>query len=74
MEEIAASIPAGYTIEKWEKASAGDIYQQIERIRKQNEEIQRAKQLLEERDNKVRKFEADREIKKAALSTEINNR
>ena len=74
VEEIAASIPAGYTIEKWEKASAGDIYQQIERIRKQNEEIQRAKQLLEERDNKVRKFEADREIKKAALSTEINNR
>ena len=74
VEEIASTIPVGYTLEKWENASAGEIYQQIERIRKENEEIQKAKSLLEERDSKVRKFEADREISKAALTTEFGNR
>lgn len=72
--EIAATIPAGYSLEKWENASAGEIYQKIERIRKENEEIQKAKSLLDERDSKVRKFEADREINKAALTTEFGNR
>lgn len=74
VEEIAAAIPAGYSLEKWENASAGEIYQKIERIRKENEEIQKAKSLLDERDSKVRKFEADREINKAALTTEFGNR
>lgn len=74
VEEIAASIPVGYDAERWEKESAGEIYQKIERIRKSNEEIQKAKTLLEERDSKVRKFEADREISRAALTTEFGNR
>lgn len=74
VEEIAATIPVGYSLEKWENASAGEIYQKIERIRKENEEIQKAKSLLDERDSKVRKFEADREINKAALTTEFGNR
>lgn len=74
IEEIAATIPAGYNLSAWENASAGELYQQIERIRKNNELIQTAKNLLESRDNKVRKYEADREIKKAALATEIGNR
>lgn len=74
VEEIAAAIPVGYSLEKWENASAREIYQKIERIRKENEEIQKAKSLLDERDSKVRKFEADREINKAALITEFGNR
>lgn len=74
VEEIGATIPANYNLEKWEKASAGEIYQQIERIRKENEEIRKAKALLDERDSKVRKFEADMEIGKAALNTEFGNR
>ena len=74
IEEIAQSIPSGYDVEKWENASAGPVYQKIERIRKENEEIQRAKVLLESRDNKVRKFEADREIAKTALIREIDAR
>lgn len=74
IEEIAQSIPAGYEVEKWEKASAGPVYQKIERIRKENEEIQKAKSLLELRDNKVRKFEADREIAKTSLAREIGAR
>ena len=74
IEEIAQAIPAGYDVEKWEKASAGPVYQKIERIRKENEEIQKAKSLLELRDNKVRKFEADREIAKTSLAREIGAR
>ncbi len=74
VEEIAAVIPEHYDVEKWEKASTGEIYQKIERIRKENEEIQKAKTLLEGRNNKVRKYEADREIRKAALNTEFGNR
>ena len=74
IEEIAAAIPENYNVERWEKASTGEIYQKIERIRKENEEIQKAKILLEGSDNKVRKYEADREIRKAALNTEFGNR
>ena len=74
IEEIAQAIPAGYEVEKWEKASAGPVYQKIERIRKENEEIQKAKSLLELRDNKVRKYEADREIAKTSIAREIGAR
>ena len=74
VEEIAQSIPEGYDIEKWENESAGPIYREIEGIRRKNEEIQKAKILLENRDNKVRKFEADREIAKVTLSREIGSR
>ena len=74
IEEIAQSIPAGYDAEKWENESAGPVYQKIERIRKENEEIQKAKVLLENRDNKVRAFDADREIAKASLAREIGAR
>lgn len=74
VEEIAQTIPAGYEVEKWEKASAGPVYQKIERIRKENEEIQKAKSLLELRDNKVRKYEADREIAKTSLARDIGAR
>lgn len=74
IEEIGASIPVGYDVEKWEKAEVGAIYKEIERKQKENQYIQKAKQILENRDNKIRKFEADREISMAALNTEISNR
>ena len=74
VEDIAAGIPAGYDVDKWEQANAGDIYRQIERIQKDNQNIQKAKTLKENRDSKVRKFEADKEIEIAALNTEIENR
>ena len=74
VEEIAASIPAGYDVEKWEQASAGDIYRQIERIQKENQTIEKAKMLRDSRENKIRKFDADREIEITALDREISNR
>lgn len=74
IEEIAANIPAGYRAEEWENANIGELYTNIEKIRKDNETIEKAKAILENRDNRVRKFEADREIKIAALTTEFANR
>lgn len=74
IEEIGKSIPTGYKIEDWENKNVGEIYTQIERIRKDNELIDRALQIIENKDNKVRKFEADKEIATSALETEIGNR
>lgn len=74
VEDIASTIPAGYDISKWETASAGNIYKQIERMQKDNQNIQKAKALKENRDSKVRKFEADKEIEIAALDREVENR
>ena len=74
VEDIAEGIPVNYDVDKWERASAGEIYRQIERIQKDNQNIQKAKALQENRVSKVRKFEADKEIETAALNTEIANR
>lgn len=74
MEEIAASIPAGYDVDKWEKESAGELYREIERIQKENQQIQQAQQIIDNKNNKIRSFEAEREISISALNTEIGNR
>ena len=74
IEEIAETLPEGYQAEKWERANLSEIYTQIERIRKENETIEKAKALMENRNNKVRKFEADKEIAIAALTREIDFR
>lgn len=72
--EIAESIPVGYDVEKWENASAGDVYRQIERLQQENSMIEKAKHLMESRDSKVRGYEADKEINITALNREIINR
>jgi hypothetical protein len=74
IEEIGAGIPTSYDVTYWENASAGEIYTKIERIRKGNQTIEKAKQLKESRDNKVRAFEADKEIATSALDREFNTR
>lgn len=74
IQEIVDSLPMNYKAEEWEKANLAELYTKIEQIRKQNEVIEKAKRLIENRDNKVRKFEADKEIAIAALEKEINSR
>lgn len=73
-EEIGASLPIGYQVDKWEEASAGDLYREIERRQKENQRIQEAKQVIDNKNNKIRKFEADRQISISALNTETSNR
>lgn len=74
VEEIASAIPSEYDVDKWRTASAGDIYRQIERKQKENQTIEKAKFLMESRENKIRKFDAEREIEISALDREISNR
>lgn len=74
IEDIAAAIPAGYDASKWETENVGDLYKQIERIRKENETIEKAKRLMENRSNKVRAFEADKEIELSAIEREFSGK
>ena len=64
IEDIADVIPAGYDAEKWDNENVGELYREIEKIRKENETIEKAKRMLESRSNKMRAFEADREIER----------
>ena len=72
IEEIAESIPAGYEADKWETASVGEIYRDIEKIRKDNETIYKAKAFIENRDNKIRSYEAEKEIEISSIEREFS--
>lgn len=74
IEDIADTIPAGYDADQWESENVGLIYREIEKIRKKNETIEKARRLLENRDNKVRKFQADREIELSAIEREFSRK
>ena len=41
IEDIASEIPEGYDAKKWENENLGELYQKIERARKENENIDR---------------------------------
>ena len=71
IEEIGKDIPSNYNVEAWEKFNLSDIYTQIERIRKSNSEIENAKRAIENRDNKVRAFDAEKEIALASFDREV---
>lgn len=70
--EIGSSLPEGYNAAKWQKAELGALYKEIETIRNNNEWIEKAKRAVEGRDNKVRSFEAELEISKAAIEKETS--
>ena len=72
IEEIAENIPMGYQAEKWESADLSELYTQIERIRKDNQTIEEAKRIIDNKDNKIRKFEADKEIAISVLDREVS--
>lgn len=74
IEDIADAIPAGYDAEKWETENVGELYREIEKIRKENETVEKAKRMLESRSNKMRAFEADREIELSAIEKEFTRR
>lgn len=72
--EIGDTIPEGYVCQYWEKQNLKDIYTKIEQIRKSNSLVEEAKRVIENKDNKIRKYQADREISIAALDREIGSR
>lgn len=72
--EIGENLPTDYDGDKWEKVQLAPLYTEIEKIRKNNELIEKARTLKENRDNKIRKFEADKEIALSALKDEFLSR
>lgn len=60
--DIGATIPANYQSEKWEQFQTAPKYQELEKIKVENGKIERAKLFKESYDNKIRGYEADREI------------
>ena len=77
IEEIAASIPAGYEAEKWENYDLGTVYRRIEQAKELNSRIERAKLFKDSYDNKIRGYQAEKEIQisaeKEAVATERDN-
>jgi len=69
--DIEESLPVGYDGTIWEDKNIGDLYTKIEKIRKENETIEKAKRLIDGHDQKVRGLQADKEIKLAALDREM---
>ena len=71
--DIGEALPVDYDGAKWENANIGDLYMKIERIRKENHDIEYAKSIIDGHDQKIRKFQADREIALAALDREMTS-
>lgn len=67
VEEIAATIPPEYDAAKWDLYDLGDTYRRIEQAKQINGRIERAKIFKDSYVNKVRGFEAEKEI---AISAE----
>ena len=71
--DIAESIPEGYQADKWEKFQTAPKYEQLEKIKVENGKIERAKLFKESYSNKIRGFEADRDIAISAEEKAIAN-
>jgi len=71
IEEIGNALPVGYSPERWELANLSELYTKIETIRHENEKIEKAKTVVDTFANKVRGFEATKEISLNSLDREV---
>lgn len=60
--DIAKDIPAHFDAEKWESFDLGAVYAKITEAQKTNNLIERAKLFKDSYENKIRGYEADKEI------------
>lgn len=74
VEDIKTALPPDYDGSQWENVNVGAMYAQIEKVRKSNEQIEKARRMKEGHDGKIRSFEADRDIALSALDSEIVTR
>jgi len=72
-EDIAASIPDGYTAEKWEAYDTAEKYTRLEKIRLGNTNIEKSKAFKAGYENALRGITADRDIAKSAAKEVISN-
>lgn len=62
IEDISKDIPSGYQAEKWETFDLSSKYHELEKIRQSNDLVNRAKAFKDSYDNKMRGYEAEKEI------------
>lgn len=74
VEDIRLALPRDYDGSQWAEADIGGLYARIEKIRKSNETIEKARRMKTGHDNKIRSFEADRDIALAAIDREMTAR
>ena len=72
IEDIAKTIPVKYDVERWEKANLGEAYKTIEAVKNRNNQISKAKILIQNQENTIKGIDADREIAISALNKEID--
>ena len=72
VEEIAKTLPENYSSSKWEKMNLSELYTKIEKIRAKNREIEKANSVIENQENKMRSFDADKEIAMGAVNAEVS--
>lgn len=70
IEDIGKTLPAGYDAKKWEEANLGALYKQIESIRTKNEAITLAKSMVQGRDNRIKEFQAELNLKNSEIERE----
>ncbi len=67
IEDIAQDLPDGYNAEKWRNANLSELYKELETRRQYNARIEKARQAQDNYKNRIRGFEADREIEISAI-------
>ena len=73
VEDIAKDIPEHFQAEKWENFDLGEVYSRITEAQKTNSLIDRAKAFKDSYDNKVRGYEAEKEIELAAEQKKLSS-
>lgn len=69
--DIAKDIPEGYDFKKWNEYPLGEKYRELEKIKDDNNKIQRAKLFKDSYDNKLRGLQAERDMAIAAAEKKV---
>lgn len=72
LEEIAKSLPENYNAEKWRSFDIAAGYAELAKQKEYNGKIQRAKVFRDSFDNKVRGYEAEKEIEIATAQRQVS--
>ncbi|MBQ9298715.1 MAG: hypothetical protein IJ223_06835 [Clostridia bacterium] len=72
ISDIAESLPENYNAEKWENFNLTEKLKELMTIKEKNAKINEAKQFISSYDNKVKGYEAERQISIAAEEKNIS--
>lgn len=71
ISDIAKNLPENYNVEKWENFNLTEKLKELMIIKERNAKINEAKQFISNYDNKIKSYEADRQISIAAEEKNI---